>query len=77
MEKKYSGVRDFRGRDGNAGFEHPTPPPFPDPVLSAGSIYKIPFHKKKKKKKKCAFGTCTFTFIARCEKDWRIKKEPQ
>ena len=55
MEKKYSGMRDFRGRDGNAGFEHPTPPPFPDPVLSAGSIYKIPFHKKKKKKKEMCF----------------------
>ena len=39
-------MRDFRGRKGNAGFGHPTPPPFPDPVVSSGSIYKIPFDQK-------------------------------
>ena len=46
-------MEDFRGGSGNAGFGHPTPPLFPDPVVSAGSIYKF-----LSTKKKCAFSTC-------------------
>ena len=39
-------MEDFRGGSGNAGFGHPTPPLFPDPVVSAGSIYKFLSTKK-------------------------------
>ena len=45
-------MSDFLGRSGNAGFGHPTPPLFPDPVVSAGSIYKF-----LSTKKNCAFST--------------------
>ena len=53
VEKIMAGWRIFVGGSGNAGFGHPTPPLFSDPVVSAGSIYKIPFDQKK-----CAFSTC-------------------